>query len=233
MWRAATRAAQEVRETGKVAGKERREWEKGETERRESNTLHIVLHLQPTAEALAAAAVALHEVPSHDLLPQPFIARDRFVAGLPFGVHQRVSFAVRATDDELRATSGTVSVAIRSSSSSGRTSSIRARHQCQQACTTMTRNSSWSSINVYYNRFCAGRWSLRCHARFSWTCDCQEPWTADSCVDRSDGSSSGQTTSQFGRRDSSIEEYRAHRFCAGRGEDGGRKAAIAFKMEAD
>ena len=90
VWRAATRAAQEVRETGKVAGKERREWEKGETERRESNTLHIVLHLQPTAEALAAAAVALHEVPSHDLLPQPFIARDRFVAGLPFGVHQRV-----------------------------------------------------------------------------------------------------------------------------------------------
>ena len=33
VWRAATRAAQEVRETGKVAGKERREWVKGETER--------------------------------------------------------------------------------------------------------------------------------------------------------------------------------------------------------
>ena len=48
VWRAATRAAQEVRETGKVAGKERREWEKGETERKESNTLHLVIHF-PTA----------------------------------------------------------------------------------------------------------------------------------------------------------------------------------------
>ena len=47
VWRAATRAAQEVRETGKVAGREREEWEKRETERRESNTLHIVPHLQP------------------------------------------------------------------------------------------------------------------------------------------------------------------------------------------
>ena len=47
VWRAPTRAAQEVRETGKVAGREREEWEKRETERRESNTLHIVLHLQP------------------------------------------------------------------------------------------------------------------------------------------------------------------------------------------
>ena len=46
VWRAATRAAQEVRETGK--GREREEWEKQETERRESNTLHILLHLQPT-----------------------------------------------------------------------------------------------------------------------------------------------------------------------------------------
>ena len=36
VWRAATRAAQEVRETGKVAGREREEWEKRETERRES-----------------------------------------------------------------------------------------------------------------------------------------------------------------------------------------------------
>ena len=39
VWRAATRAAQEVRETGKVAGREREEWEKRETERRESWTL--------------------------------------------------------------------------------------------------------------------------------------------------------------------------------------------------
>ena len=35
VWRAATRAAQEVRETGKVAGREREEWEKRETERQE------------------------------------------------------------------------------------------------------------------------------------------------------------------------------------------------------
>ena len=56
VWRAATRAAQEVRETGKVAEREREEWEKGKTERRESNTLHIVLHLQPTAAAPALAA---------------------------------------------------------------------------------------------------------------------------------------------------------------------------------
>ena len=95
VWRAATRAAQEVRETGKVAGREREEWEKGKTERRESNTLHIVLHLQPTAAAPAAAAVSLHEIPSHDLLVrsprcarghcrhegQSFIARDRLVVG--------------------------------------------------------------------------------------------------------------------------------------------------------
>ena len=49
VWRAATRAAQEVRETGKVAGRKREEWEKRETERRESNTLHIVMHLQTTS----------------------------------------------------------------------------------------------------------------------------------------------------------------------------------------
>ena len=57
VWRAATRAAQEVRETGKVAGKERREWEKGETERKESNTLHLVIHI-PTASTSTAAAAA-------------------------------------------------------------------------------------------------------------------------------------------------------------------------------
>ena len=44
VWRAATRAAQEVREAENVAGKERREWDKGETERKESNTLHLVIH---------------------------------------------------------------------------------------------------------------------------------------------------------------------------------------------
>ena len=81
-WRAATRAAREMRDREEnqceSGEKERREWKKGETERRESNTLHIVLHLQSTA----AAAASLHEVPSHDLLPQPFIARDRFVAAM-------------------------------------------------------------------------------------------------------------------------------------------------------
>ena len=64
VWRAATRAAQEVRETGKVAGRKREEWEKRETERRESNTLHIVMHLQTpatttvTSATTAAAATA-------------------------------------------------------------------------------------------------------------------------------------------------------------------------------
>ena len=39
VWRAAARAAQEVRETGTVAGGEREKREQGKTERRESNTL--------------------------------------------------------------------------------------------------------------------------------------------------------------------------------------------------
>ena len=58
VWRAATRAAQEVRETGKVAGKERREWEKGETERKESNTLHLVIHFPNASTATATTAAA-------------------------------------------------------------------------------------------------------------------------------------------------------------------------------
>ena len=45
MWRAATRAAQEVRDTGKVAGGEREKWETGSKESNASNTLHIVFHL--------------------------------------------------------------------------------------------------------------------------------------------------------------------------------------------
>ena len=45
VWRAATRAAQEVRDTGKVAGGEREKWETGSKESNASNTLHIVLHL--------------------------------------------------------------------------------------------------------------------------------------------------------------------------------------------
>ena len=45
VWRAATRAAQEVRDTGKVAGGEREKWETGSKESNASNTLHIVFHL--------------------------------------------------------------------------------------------------------------------------------------------------------------------------------------------
>ena len=48
VWRAATRAAQEVRDTGKVAGGEREKWETGSKESNASNTLHIVFHF-PTA----------------------------------------------------------------------------------------------------------------------------------------------------------------------------------------
>ena len=67
VWRAATRAAQEVRETGKVAGKERKEWEKEETERKESNTLHLVIHFPTATNAttatatVAAAAMRQHQ----------------------------------------------------------------------------------------------------------------------------------------------------------------------------
>ena len=39
-------------------GEKREEWEKREIERRESNTLHIVLHLQPTATAPATTTTA-------------------------------------------------------------------------------------------------------------------------------------------------------------------------------
>ena len=56
VWRAATRAAQEVRETGKVPGREREEWEKRETE---SNTLHVIFHFNPTAAAAAASAATV------------------------------------------------------------------------------------------------------------------------------------------------------------------------------
>ena len=64
VWRAATRAAQEVRDTGKDAGGEREKREQGKTERTESNTLHVVFHFPtatasttPTTAAAAAASV--------------------------------------------------------------------------------------------------------------------------------------------------------------------------------
>ena len=56
VWRAATRAAQEVRETGRGAGGEREKREQGKTE---SNTLHIVFHFNPTTAAAAATAATV------------------------------------------------------------------------------------------------------------------------------------------------------------------------------
>ena len=46
---------------GKVAGGEREEWEKEKTERRESNTLHTVLHLPQQQQQPQHAAVACRE----------------------------------------------------------------------------------------------------------------------------------------------------------------------------
>ena len=71
VWRAATRAAQEVRDTGKVAGEEREKWETGSKESNASNTLHIVFHLpqqqqqqtRPPQQATAAAPAAMRPVP--------------------------------------------------------------------------------------------------------------------------------------------------------------------------
>ena len=48
-------AAQEVRETGKGAGEEREHWK---TERKESNTLHLVFHFPTASTATATAAAA-------------------------------------------------------------------------------------------------------------------------------------------------------------------------------
>ena len=56
VWRAATRAAQEVRDTGKIPGGEREKWEQGKTE---TNTLHIIFHFNPTAAAAAASAATV------------------------------------------------------------------------------------------------------------------------------------------------------------------------------
>ena len=56
VWRAATRAAQEMRDTGKVPGGEREKWEQGKTE---SNTLHVIFHFNPTAAAAAASAATV------------------------------------------------------------------------------------------------------------------------------------------------------------------------------
>ena len=55
VWRAATRAAQEVRETGKVAGREKERWETGS---KESNVLHVVFHFPTATTATTVAAAA-------------------------------------------------------------------------------------------------------------------------------------------------------------------------------
>ena len=59
VWRAATRAARETRETERVAGGEREKWEQGTTGRKESNTLHVVFHFPTTATPAAAAAATV------------------------------------------------------------------------------------------------------------------------------------------------------------------------------
>ena len=73
VWRAATRAAQEVRDTGKVAGGEREKWETGSKESNASNTLHTVFHF-PTATTSTQQQ-------------QPQQQQQQCV---PVGVHQRV-----------------------------------------------------------------------------------------------------------------------------------------------
>ena len=56
VWRAATRAARETRETGRVAGGEREEWETGRKESN-ANVLHVVFHF-PTASTETATPAA-------------------------------------------------------------------------------------------------------------------------------------------------------------------------------
>ena len=62
VWRAATRAAQEVRETRGVAGgrreREREKEKKWETGSKESNVLHLVFHFLSASTPAAAAAAA-------------------------------------------------------------------------------------------------------------------------------------------------------------------------------
>ena len=58
VWRAATRAAREARETERVAGREREKWEQGATGRKESNTLHVVFHFPSNGNETATATSA-------------------------------------------------------------------------------------------------------------------------------------------------------------------------------
>ena len=57
VWRAATRAARETRETGRVAGGETEEWETGRKESN-ANVLHVVFHFPTASTATTAAAAA-------------------------------------------------------------------------------------------------------------------------------------------------------------------------------
>ena len=61
VWRAAARAAQEVRETGRASGRERERWERGKTGGKESNTLHVVFHFPTASTATATTAAAAAE----------------------------------------------------------------------------------------------------------------------------------------------------------------------------
>ena len=66
VWRAATRAARETRETARVAGRDREEWETGRKESN-ANVLHVVFHFPTasteTATPAAAATVRLSDPP--------------------------------------------------------------------------------------------------------------------------------------------------------------------------
>ena len=69
VWRAATRAARETRETEQVAGGEREKWEQETTERtgrKESNTLHVVFHFPTTAATLTTPPNSYNSSSSND-----------------------------------------------------------------------------------------------------------------------------------------------------------------------
>ena len=66
VWRAATRAAREARETEQVAGGEREKWEQGTTGRKESNTLHVVFHFPNNGNATATCNRCNNSCSSND-----------------------------------------------------------------------------------------------------------------------------------------------------------------------
>ena len=58
VWRAATRAARETRETERVAVGEKEKWEQGTMEKKESNSLHVVFHFPTASTTTTPTAVA-------------------------------------------------------------------------------------------------------------------------------------------------------------------------------